>query len=130
MNSQNRVIYAIAEVLDPYTRNADTTHKVLRFGAFVRAEITGLSAENMVVLPRNLVRLDGTVLLVDDDNRIEIRDVEVQRADDDDIYISAGLRAGEHIITSAVPNAFAQMPVRIAGEASTTENTSTNTSVE
>ena len=130
LNSQNRVIYAIAEVLDPYTRNADTAHKVLRFGAFVRAEITGLSADNMVVLPRNLVRLDGTVLLVDDDNRIEIRDVEVQRADDDDIYISAGLQVGEHIITSAVPNAFAQMPVRIAGEASPTENTSTNTSLE
>lgn len=130
LNSQNRVIYAIAEVLDPYTRDADTAHKVLRFGAFVRAEITGLSAENMVVLPRNLVRLDGTVLLVDDDNRIEIRDVEVQRADDDDIYISAGLQVGEHIITSAVPNAFAQMPVRIAGEASTNVNTSTNTSVE
>lgn len=130
LNSQNRVIYAIAEVLDPYTRDADTAHKVLRFGAFVRAEITGLSADNMVVLPRNLVRLDGTVLLVDDDNRIEIRDVEVQRADDDDIYISAGLQVGEHIITSAVPNAFAQMPVRIAGEASTTVNTSTNTSVE
>ena len=130
LNSQNRVIYAIAEVLYPYTRDADTTHKVLRFGAFVRAEITGLSADNMVVLPRNLVRLDGTVLLVDDDNRIEIRDVEVQRADYDDIYISAGLQVGEHIITSAVPNAFAQMPVRIAGEASATENTSTNTSVE
>lgn len=130
LNSQNRVIYAIAEVLDPYTRDADTAHKVLRFGAFVRAEITGLSADNMVVLPRNLVRLDGTVLLVDDDNRIEIRDVEVQRADDDDIYISAGLQVGEHIITSAVPNAFAQMPVRIAGEASTNVNTSTNTSVE
>lgn len=130
LNSQNRVIYAIAEVLDPYTRDADTAHKVLRFGAFVRAEITGLSADNMVVLPRNLVRLDGTVLLVDDDNRIEIRDVEVQRADDDDIYISAGLQVGEHIITSAVPNAFAQMPVRIAGEALATENTSTNTSVE
>ena len=130
LNSQNRVIYAIAEVRDPYARHANTAHHVLRYGTFVRAEITGLSADNMVVLPRNLVRLDGTVLLVDDENRIEIRDVEVQRADDDDIYISAGLQVGEQIITSAVPNAYAQMPVRLAGDASSTDNSLTNTSME
>ncbi len=130
LNSQNRVIYAIAEVRDPYARNPDTAHKVLRYGTFVRAEITGLSADNMVVLPRNLVRLDGTVLLVDEDNRIEIRDVEVQRADDNDIYISAGLQPGEQIITSAVPNAYAQMPVRLAGEAISSDRASTNSTVE
>ncbi len=130
LNSQNRVIYAIAEVRDPYARNADTAHKVLRYGTFVRAEITGLSADNMVVLPRNLVRLDGTVLLVDEDNRIEIRDVEVQRADDNDIYISAGLQPGERIITSAVPNAYAQMPVRLAGVAISSDSALTNSTVE
>lgn len=113
LNSQNRVIYAIAEVLDPYAREANNLNSILRFGTFVRADITGLSAQNMVVLPRNLVRLDGTVLLVDNEQRIEIRDVEVQRADDDEIFISAGLKSGEQVITSSVPNAFAQMPVRL-----------------
>ena len=84
--------------------------------SFVNAEITGASAENIVVLPRNLVRLDGTVITVTDEREILIKDVEVQRADDEKIYISAGLQAGDNIAVSAVPNAYDGMKVRLPGD--------------
>ena len=116
INMQSRVIYAIAEVSDPYQRDPATQHKTLRFGSFVNAEITGASAENIVVLPRNLVRLDGTVITVTDEREILIKDVEVQRADDEKIYISAGLQAGDNIAVSAVPNAYDGMKVRLPGD--------------
>lgn len=116
MNMQSRVIYAIAEVEDPYQRDPATPHNILRFGSFVNAEITGATAENIVVLPRNLVRLDGTVITVTEDREILIKDVEVQRADDEKIFISAGLEAGDNIAISAIPNAFDGMKVRLPGD--------------
>lgn len=117
MNMQSRVIYAIAEVADPYRRLPQTQHNLLRFGSFVNAQITGAVANNIVVLPRNLVRLDGTVITVSQDRTIVIKDVEVQRADDEKIYISAGLLAGDMIATSAVPDATDGMKVRLPGDA-------------
>ena len=129
MNMQSRVIYAIAEVADPYQRDPATQHNILRFGSFVNAEITGASAENIVVLPRNLVRLDGTVITVTDDREILIKDVEVQRADDEQIFISAGLQAGDKIAVSAVPNAFDGMKVRLPGD-EPPKATSTNTATD
>lgn len=125
INMQSRVIYAIAEVSDPYQRDPATQHKTLRFGSFVNAEITGASAENIVVLPRNLVRLDGTVITVTDEREILIKDVEVQRADDEKIYISAGLQAGDNIAVSAVPNAYDGMKVRLPGDEPSKTMTST-----
>lgn len=116
MNMQSRVIYAITEVEDPYQRDPATSHNILRFGSFVNAEITGVTAENIVVLPRNLVRLDGTVITVTEDREILIKDVEVQRADDEKIFISAGLEAGDNIAISAIPNAFDGMKVRLPGD--------------
>ena len=117
MNMQSRVIYAIAEVNDPYRRDAQTQHNMLRFGSFVNADITGATANNIVVLPRNLVRLDGTVITVTEDRKILIKDVEVQRADDEQIYISAGLASGDNIAVSSVPNAYDGMKVRLPGDA-------------
>ena len=117
MNMQSRVIYAIAEVNDPYRRDAQTQHNMLRFGSFVNADITGATANNIVVLPRNLVRLDGTVITVTEDRKILIKDVEVQRADDEKIYISAGLASGDNIAVSSVPNAYDGMKVRLPGDA-------------
>ena len=114
---QSRVIYAIAEVNDPYRRDAQTQHNMLRFGSFVNADITGATANNIVVLPRNLVRLDGTVITVTEDRKILIKDVEVQRADDEQIYISAGLASGDNIAVSSVPNAYDGMKVRLPGDA-------------
>lgn len=123
MNAQARVIYAVAEVADPYKRADSQAEHILRFGSFVSAEITGAQANNMVVLPRNLVRLDGTVITVDADNKIAIKDVEVQRADDEYVYISAGLAPGDKVAVSAVPNAYDGMPVRLLAEDSPTPST-------
>lgn len=124
MNTQARVIYAIAEVEDPYKRAGSAAEHILRFGSFVSAEITGAQANDMVVLPRNLVRLDGTVITVTEDNTIAIKDVEVQRADDEQIFISAGLAPGDLLAVSAVPNAYNGMPVRLPEDIPVTKTVS------
>ncbi|MDN4504306.1 efflux RND transporter periplasmic adaptor subunit [Alteromonadaceae bacterium BrNp21-10] len=109
----SRVIYAVAEIHDPYARQASASHMPLKFGRFVSADISGVHAVNMVVVPRNVLRMDGTVILVSEDRKLDIREVQVQRTDDEYAYISGGLRAGEMVATSAIPHPVSGMAVRL-----------------
>ncbi|MFT4748132.1 MAG: RND family efflux transporter MFP subunit [Congregibacter sp.] len=114
LDSKSRVIYGVVEVNDPYQLEVPAESKgiPLRFGRFVNATIIGITANDIVVLPRNVLRLDGTILTVNDDRKININFVTVQRADEDFVYISEGLSAQQHVIMSAVPNPYEGMPVR------------------
>ncbi|GAB5382555.1 MAG: efflux RND transporter periplasmic adaptor subunit [Aliiglaciecola sp.] len=116
LDEQRRVIYAVAEISDPYLRETDASGTPLKFGRFVQAEIIGQRGENIVLLPRSVLRLDGTILTVDEQRNLRINKVSVQRADEDFVYISAGLQVGDLVVTSAVPNPYDGMKVRLPGE--------------
>lgn len=113
LDETRRVLYAVAEVNDPYLRNAQQPGNVLNFGRFVQVEIQGNKGEDIVVLPREVLRIDGTVLVVGSDRKIEIRAVNVHRADDKFVYISEGLDDGELVATTAIPNPYEGMTVRL-----------------
>ena len=116
LDGRSRVIYGVVEINDPYQRNVDTTVSnkgvPLRFGRFVSAEVTGIAVDNIVTLPRNVLRLDNTILTVDSDMKIKINDVEVLKADENFIYVKNGLPRDEKVVMSAVPNPYQGMPVR------------------
>jgi multidrug efflux pump subunit AcrA (membrane-fusion protein) len=72
----------------------------LPVGLFVLADIEARSAENVVVLPRAAM-LDSThVVVVDDEDRLRRRPVEVLRLDRDEALIASGLTAGERVCSS------------------------------
>lgn len=114
LDEKNRVIYVVAEVQDPYMRKSAAYDIPLKFGRFVSAQITGNYAENIVVLPRNVLRLDGSVLVVDEERKLHITPVNVQKSDEKLVYISEGLSVGQKVIISAVPNPVENMSVRFA----------------
>lgn len=116
LDTQGRVIYAVAEVEDPYRRQSDSDLPQLKFGRFVTTRIVGNRGQGIVVLPREIVRLDGSVLVVSAQRTIEIRPVDIQRADDKHVYIRSGLSTGELVVSSTVPNPYNGMQVRLAGE--------------
>ena len=118
LDQRNRVVYAVVEVKDPYLRNSERDGLPLRFGQFVNAQITGNSADNLVVLPRHTLRLDGSIIAVTPQKELAIRSVEVMRADENYVYISNGLEASDMVALSAVPNPYNGMPVRLPGDVS------------
>ena len=69
-------------------------------GLFVQAEIQGRPAENIVVVPRAAIRNASEVLVVDDDNRLRFRTVDLLRVYGDEAFISGGLGKGERISIS------------------------------
>ena len=120
VDERSRVTYAVAQIEDPYRLHADGTS--LPIGTFVAAEIEGSSAFDVIRIPRAAVRGADQVLIVDAENQIQIRTIEVIRADARYVYVTGGVTAGERITTTAIEAPTNGMPGRTAemlGEEST-----------
>jgi multidrug efflux pump subunit AcrA (membrane-fusion protein) len=81
-------------------------------GLFVEAEIDGLALENVVVLPRSALRNGEYVLVVDTENRVHLRQVDVLRVYRDEVYITGGLRSGERVSVSMLQTVVEGMRVQ------------------
>jgi RND family efflux transporter MFP subunit len=112
-DAQSRVLYAVAQIQDPYRLNTDQPGEPLRIGTFVTAEITGRQAGDLFVLPRHALYRNNQVWIVDDESRIRPRTVEVLRADDDHVYIESGLNGGDIVCVSPIDQPLPGTPVRI-----------------
>lgn len=83
----------------------------LSVGLFVEAEIQGLSAEDIVVLPRSALRNNSQVLLVDEENRLQFRDIDTLRLYQDNVLVQSGLAPGDRVCVSPLQTAIAGMVV-------------------
>ena len=105
-----RMVYAIARVQGDETVGADAIAPPV--GLFVQAEIDGLKLDNVVVLPRSALRSGEFVLVVDSENRVSLRRVEVLRVYGDEIFITEGLKAGELVSVSMLQTVVDGMRVQ------------------
>ncbi len=112
----SRMVHAVAQVTDPYGRVEDRERPPLAVGMFVQAEIQGVVAENVAVLPRAALRNDGRVLVVDSSNRLRFREVDVFRQTNKVVVIRSGLESGEKVLLSPLGAVTDGMEVRIAPE--------------
>jgi RND family efflux transporter MFP subunit len=74
----------------------------LPIGLFVQAIITGKRIDNIIALPRSVIRNNNQVLVVDAENKMYYQDVEIFRLEEDRVLISGGLLPGEFICTSPI----------------------------
>jgi RND family efflux transporter MFP subunit len=110
INQETRLIYATAEVIDPYGLAA-TDGMPLAVGMFVSAEIEGVSEQSAYVMPRLALRNQDTVYVINADNRLEIRTVKVLSTSEEQVMVTSGVSPGEHVVTSTLPNAADGMAV-------------------
>jgi len=68
----------------------------------VQAIITGKRIDNIIALPRSVIRNNNQVLVVDAENKMYYQDVEIFRLEEDRVLISGGLLPGEFICTSPI----------------------------
>lgn len=102
IDQSSRVIYAVAQLVDPYSVLGQSQQPELRIGTFVHAAIEGIWMEHVVSLPRVALHEGNTVLVANSEKELEIREVEIIRAEPDIIYVSEGLKNGEHVILTAI----------------------------
>lgn len=116
VDEKNRVTYAVARIEDPYMMHDNTgSGSPLPMGTFVRADIKGLTVDNVIRVPRLALRGKDQLLFIDDDNRLRIRVVDVLRADADYAYVQDGAVAGERIAVTAIESPINGMKVRTSG---------------
>ena len=110
VDESSRVTYVVARVDDPYAMRRDGSE--LPIGTFVQATIEGTVAENIVRVPRSVVRGSNQLVFVDDEDKIRIRNVDIVRSDARFIYVAEGAQPGERVVLTALESPINGMGVR------------------
>lgn len=116
IDAANNAVQAIVRVDNPSSTAAteeDANAIPLPVGLYVEATIAGKSVDNIVALPREVIRGGNQVLVVDAENRLRFREVEILRLEDDRVLIQSGLRAGEMICMSPIQAVVDGMAVQV-----------------
>ncbi len=123
LDPKTRMVNVVAQVRDPYlTSNG---RPPLSVGLFVEAEIAGAEVENVVVLPREALRGESSVLVVDRDEKLRFREVDVLRVSRDQVFVRGGLAAGERVCVSSLDTPIDGMAVRVRSDAASVAATPT-----
>ena len=103
IDTSTRVYHAVAQIKDPYGLRGNSNRPVLAIGSFVNATLQGITARDIFSVPVTAVRNGNQVLIMDSEQRLRQREVNILRSDAEHVYIDRGLSAGDHVIVSPVP---------------------------
>lgn len=128
---EGRVIRLVSE-LDPESRTAQVLVEVERPfdpppgelpllpGAFVEVELEGQEAIEVVPVPRVAVLEGHFTWVVDDEQHLRKRALQIAWGDADTVYVRArvgGLSVGDRVVVTPPPSAIEGMPVRTTAKA-------------
>lgn len=102
LDSNNRQLYVIAQLNDPYRQRDDGTPP-LKIGQFIEATITANTLNDVFVIPRSALYQGKTVVLVENEVLVR-RNVEVVWSDETHAVISHNLNEGEWLVTTPLGN--------------------------
>ncbi|MEZ5490944.1 MAG: efflux RND transporter periplasmic adaptor subunit [Gammaproteobacteria bacterium] len=94
------------------TTSGETSSIPLPIGLYVQAEISGREVDNVITLPRNVIRNNSQVLVIDGENKMYFREVEILRLEENNVLISAGISPGELICISPIQAVYDGMVVQ------------------
>jgi len=115
MDPATRFIPAVVEVAGPYQTTPDGRPPLVA-GMFVQVEIEGKEFPDVATVPVSAIRADGTVLVVDAEDRIRVREVDAfWPAGETDLLVRSGLAEGDRLVVPPPSMAAEGMRVRVAG---------------
>ena len=114
IDPRNRTAHVVVTVVDPLAKQEAETSLLnqLQPGMFVEVRLQGEKLADVIVVPRGALRDNDTVWIVDRENRLQIRAVDVVRRERDEILVQTGLQAGEQIILTNLSGAAEGMLLR------------------
>jgi RND family efflux transporter MFP subunit len=110
VDEKSRVTYAVARVADPYRLHGEGG--ALPIGTFVQAAVEGTVADSVFRVPRAFVRGSDQLIFVDDENKIQVRSVDIARADATYVYVRGGAASGDRVVVTALEAPINGTPVR------------------
>jgi len=115
LDERTRMVKVVVLVNDPYGKKPP-----LAVGLFVTVEIQGKQLQNAALIPRSLLHQDNVVWVVDDQNRLRFKKVEVARFQGEKVLIESGLKTGEKVVESPLKVVTDGMNIKLAGSMGTT----------
>jgi RND family efflux transporter MFP subunit len=110
-DERSRVLYAVARIDDPYGLSHQSDP--LRIGTFVNANIQGKAFDDIVVLPRHILRAGNLLWVVDENSHVRNRAVKVLRTGGDNIYVADGLEDGDRVSLTVLDSSFGGAEVSV-----------------
>jgi RND family efflux transporter MFP subunit len=126
VDADNRVWYAIAHVDDPYGLQNPQQETPLVVGLFVEAEIAGRKVDNVFQLPRSALRNQNEMLIVDNSERLRLRQVKVLQTDFDSVYVVDGIDPGDRVCISPVETFIDGLLVEVVTDISSDDQLAIN----
>lgn len=113
LDPRTRMVVLVARVDDPYGLITRSPRPPLSVGMFVEARIGGRTIDGVLSLPREALRGASRVWVMDDEDRLRFREVEVLRASSARVVIGNGLFPGERVVVSPLELATDGRLVRV-----------------
>ena len=114
VDSQTRLTKLVALVKNCFA-NPFTPQKILEplsVGQFVKVRLRGAS-QDVFVIPDSAFRTQNTILTVDQDNRLQIKEVETLHRAGKKVWVSEGLSDGEKVCITPIEIIANGMEVRV-----------------
>lgn len=107
---QSRMIFAVAEVENPFKSDSEEFRPALNIGLFVEAEISGKTIPNAVRLPKAAVYRGNEVLVLNERDEVSYLRVNLIQSDLENVT-AIGLNPGTRVLVSRLPLAIDGMKV-------------------
>ncbi|MBN2430624.1 MAG: efflux RND transporter periplasmic adaptor subunit [Acidobacteria bacterium] len=113
LDPAGRMARLLVRVKDPLS--PDSRRSPLLLGSYVRVEIAGRQLDHVFRIPRQAVHQGDTVYVMDEEDRLDIREVAIDWRTEEAVFVRSGLRPAERIVTSSIAKPAQGMALRTNG---------------
>ncbi|MFV8783424.1 efflux RND transporter periplasmic adaptor subunit [Microbulbifer sp. SA54] len=97
IDPNSRFVYAVAQVPNPYQGEAPLIN-----GLFVEAQIAGRTFDDITLLPRQALHEGRHILVLNEENQLGFRDVELLQTVGDQVWLRGDIATGEMVVVSSL----------------------------
>jgi RND family efflux transporter MFP subunit len=112
LEEEGRMARLLISIPDPFGSRRDTATAPLLIGAYVRVQIEGVELESAAVIDRRFLRDGDHVWLMNAENALEIRPVQIAFRERDRVFVIGGLKEGDRLIRTDLAAPVDGMPLR------------------
>lgn len=115
LEEEGRMAQLLVEIEDPLALLAENANQPsMLLDSYLRVQIQGIELDDVVAIERRHIRNGGTVWVMNKENALEIRSIQVAYHAPDKVFVTAGISEGERLVTSNLSAPVAGMLLRTA----------------
>jgi RND family efflux transporter MFP subunit len=113
VDPRGRMAQVVVAVDDPLGLGTEASQRPapLLLDTYVRVEIEGRPLPGVVPIPRSALHADRRVWIVDADQRLRAREVEIAWREPGQVFVASGLQPGDRVVTSTLAIATEGMKI-------------------